>query len=51
MKRKHRSLFPKTQYSQLTTIDEDLIALKLSTTLKAETHELYLSRNKLEEPT
>ncbi|CAH0687693.1 unnamed protein product [Spodoptera exigua] len=50
-KHKHRTMFPKTEYSQLTTIDEDLVAMTSSTTLKALDSIQIQSKTQLEEPT
>lgn len=43
-------MYPRAAYSQLTTIDEDLIALTPSTTLKANTEQIP-TKSELEEPT
>nr|XP_049702318.1 furin-like protease 2 [Helicoverpa armigera] len=50
-KYKYRTIYPKTEYSQLTTIDEDLIALTSSTTLKAVDSAQIQTKSELEEPT
>ncbi|CAB3244790.1 unnamed protein product [Arctia plantaginis] len=49
-KYKYRTMYPRAAYSQLTTIDEDLIALTPSTTLKANTEQIP-TKSELEEPT